>query len=321
MKGPDLQRGRDARGSLAGRRQAFIVGAPRCGTTALAKALDRHDGIRLAKPKEPHFFTRSDLDWSRVDPARDFVEVHFPAAEGDASVEVLVDGSVSYLYSREALDRILDLTVEPRFIAMVRNPIDMIHSFHARLVYLLDEDEPDFWRAWDLQASRREGRSLPRRCRAPHLLLYEDVARLGLHLERLFEQVGRERCHVIVFDDLRADGRASYRAVLRFLGLEDDGRIAIRTTNESRGFRSRWLQQFLANPPRPVARLIESRAGWSPRTMGLVRPVRRRIKRMNTFRQKRPPLTPEGRERLRSVFAEDIARLEKLLQRDFSHWR
>lgn len=306
-------------GRLSDRRHAFLVGAPRCGTTALAKALDRHARIRLAKPKEPHFFVRSDLDWSRVDLETDFFGVHFPREEA-AQAEVLVDGSVSYLYSAEALERICDRLPEARFIAMVRNPIDMIHSYHARLVYLLDEDETDFWRAWDLQDRRSQGLDLPRRCRAPHLLQYREIGLLGLHLERLFEQVGRERCHVIVFDDLCADGRKTFRDAAHFLGVEDDERIEVRARNESRGFKSRWLQQFIANPPALVARFIQSQAGWNPKTMAFVRPLRRRIKKRNTFKQERRSLPDDERLRLRAVFAEDIARLEKLLQRDFSHW-
>jgi hypothetical protein len=33
----------------------FIVGAPRCGTTALSKALGGHPRIAFSKPKETHF--------------------------------------------------------------------------------------------------------------------------------------------------------------------------------------------------------------------------------------------------------------------------
>ena len=34
----------------------FIVGAPKCGTTALAKLLNDHSEVEFSKEKEPHFF-------------------------------------------------------------------------------------------------------------------------------------------------------------------------------------------------------------------------------------------------------------------------
>jgi hypothetical protein len=36
----------------------FIVGAPRCGTTALYTFLKQHPDIFMADDKEPHFFGR-----------------------------------------------------------------------------------------------------------------------------------------------------------------------------------------------------------------------------------------------------------------------
>jgi Sulfotransferase family len=43
----------------------FIVGAPKCGTTALYTWLDQHPGVFISKPKEPDWFGR---DIERVRP-------------------------------------------------------------------------------------------------------------------------------------------------------------------------------------------------------------------------------------------------------------
>jgi hypothetical protein len=34
----------------------FIVGAPKCGTTAMAHYLSEHPDIFMSSPKEPHYF-------------------------------------------------------------------------------------------------------------------------------------------------------------------------------------------------------------------------------------------------------------------------
>ena len=36
----------------------FIIGAPKCGTTALATYLAEHPNIQLSDPKEPHYFCK-----------------------------------------------------------------------------------------------------------------------------------------------------------------------------------------------------------------------------------------------------------------------
>jgi hypothetical protein len=36
----------------------FVVGAPRCGSTAFCRYLAKHPAICFSRPKEPHYFTR-----------------------------------------------------------------------------------------------------------------------------------------------------------------------------------------------------------------------------------------------------------------------
>ena len=40
---------------------AFIVGAPRCGTTTIASWLQQHPDVCFSAVKEPHYFARHDL--------------------------------------------------------------------------------------------------------------------------------------------------------------------------------------------------------------------------------------------------------------------
>ena len=61
------------------------------------------------------------------------------------------EGSVTYLYFPHVIDRILELNPIARFIVMLRNPMQMVPSFHARMLYLLEEDTEDFAEAWRLQ--------------------------------------------------------------------------------------------------------------------------------------------------------------------------
>lgn len=218
----------------------FIVGAPRCGTTAISKGLAKHPQICFAKPKETYYFVRELGMADRRFSEEKFIERYFPHRT-EAHTE-LGEGSVSAVYSEDAISRILDFDPDAKFIVTVRNPVDMVYSYHGRMVFLLDEDERDFKRAWRSQDERAAGRALPKRCRDPRLLQYSDVATLSPHIERLFESVGRERCAVVVFEDFIQDPVAVYRYLCDFLQVADDGRTKFKRRNDHRQFNSRFLQ-------------------------------------------------------------------------------
>jgi hypothetical protein len=194
----------------------------------------------------------------------------------------------------------------------------MVPSYHARMVYTLDEDVTDFVEAWSLQERRAAGDDLPKRCRDPRLLQYGEVGRLGRHVERLFDIAGRERCLVILFDDLVKSPAAELRRVLDFVAVGSEEKVNVRVEREARSFKSLWLQQFVMNPPPWVMRLV---AYGGTRTIGPLRSVRKRIHSINTERRQREALPEPTRAMLRAYFASDVARLSNLLQRDLRHWR
>src|SRR5688572_22560028 len=127
-----------------------IVGAPRCGTTSLARYLSSHPSICFSTPKEPHFFSRHDLAEASAEEALDlirsqYLERFFPGRQADV---VLAEGSVSYLYAPERMLPILKMWPAAKFIVAVRNPLEMLPSLHRRHLYNGDETVRDFARAW-----------------------------------------------------------------------------------------------------------------------------------------------------------------------------
>ena len=236
--------------------------------------------------------------------------------------QVLGEGSVSHLYDPRAIRRIIDFDPRATLVVGLRNPLDMLPSYHARLLYTMDEDVADFEKAWRLQDRRLKGQAMPSRCREPRLLQYGEVGRLGHHLRRLLEVAGRERCFLILYDDFAADALRVYRELIAFAGLPDDGRTTLERKNESRSYRRAWLQPLVMNPPAPIARLaglfVEGGNTW---LRDLVRPLRRRLKKANTKRAaSRPGLSPDLRREMADYFRQDVGELSRLLGRDLSHW-
>jgi hypothetical protein len=314
-------------------RFACVVGAPRCGTTTLARLLENHPEIAFSSVKEPHFFSLHDLDGLNDAELREtvagaYLARYFPGLDDNAA-QVMAEGSVSYLYAPERLLPLLRLWPGAKFIIAVRDPFEVIPSLHQRLLYQGDETVADLEAAWRLIEERRKGRSVPRSCVDARQLFYDEVAQFGKHVGRFFEVVGRERCHVILFDDLKADPARAYEKLLQFLDLPPAPLPERQCHRERHGFRIGWLQRLLKRPPVATSIL----AGEKFRNRVIAKPhrepsrasakflaLRKALLRWN--RAPAPPtrLSPALASEIRDRLRDDIQVLSKLLGRDLGHW-
>ena len=308
----------------------FIVGAPRCGTTTLSRFLKDHPAVRFPALKEPHFFTQHDLGAlpdrelkQRVE--RDYLRRFFRA---DRHRPIGVDGSVSYLYSPERLEPVLRLWPECRFVVSVRDPLTMLPSLHRRLIYVGQETMPDFADAWAAVADRAEGRKVPRACQDPRLLRYDEAARFGTYVERLFNAVGRERCLVLVFDDLVANPAGQYRRLMDFVELEPQPGVDLSPNREGQSVRFRWLQRVLKQPPGPIKERLgseffrkhHSRDADGNSAFETLMALRRRLLRWNRMSVPVNPLPMALQREIAGHFKGEVEHLGELIGRDLSHW-
>ena len=298
----------------------FLVGAPRCGTTALSRYLADNPQVCFSRPKEPHYFALLAPDSSLDDLETAYLSRHF--AHHHAGHRAIGEGSVSYLYSPHAIERILAVNPDARFIAMLRNPLEMLPSYHLRMLFILCEDVEDFAAAWRLQDARARGGHVPRHCIDARLLLYREVARYGVQIERLYRVAGRERCHVVVFDDLARDPAAVYREVLKFIGVDDDGRTMFKRRFPSRIYRYRWLQELLYSVRSRRAHAVDTlqRTARVKKGPGRRKSLVKRLARWNRIERRPAPLDAEMTATLRAALADDVATLSDLLGRDLRHW-
>lgn len=301
----------------------FIVGAPRCGTSALSRYLKQHPQICFSRPKEPHYFSNVSPECSSSEVETEYLRSFFPHYQ--EGYKAIGEGSVSYLYSLEAIDLILKFNPDARFIAMVRNPIDMLPSYHQRLVYVRHEDVEDFGKAWSLQEMRARGDRIPKLCCEPSILQYAQVGRLGHHVENLYRKAGEEKCLVIVFDDFVTETEAVYKDVVEFIGVDFAGPRNFKHKRESKMYKNGFLQRFLYNPPKGAEILIKwyehSRRKQKSEKKSRLRRLRKRLLSVNSVKGKPPPLNGEIRSVLRETFSSDIKWLEEILGRNLSHWR
>lgn len=294
----------------------FIIGAPKCGTTALSDYLRGHPQVFMSIPKEPHYFAFDLPTLRRL--GRPTLEAYlalFNAAED--TYLAAGEASVWYLYSRDALPEIARTLPSARFIAMVRNPIEMVHALHGQMLWSMREDEPDFERAWRLQDERRAGRGMPRRAIDAAIYQYREVGLLGAQLERAMGLVPKGSLKVIIYDDFVASPVSVYESVVSFLGLPPDERRDFDRMNASKTQRNRIVGRFAMQPPGEIVQAAMA----IKRAMGIERlGVLSRLKAWNARPVERAPLSPAFRRELAEYFAPDVKRLGALLGRDLGHW-
>lgn len=296
----------------------FIVGAPKCGTSAFAEEyLNTHPGIFMSSLKEPHFFNTDHPNHRITREWGDYLQLFADARPGQ---RWLGEGSVWYLYSQAAIPAIHTFNPQARLIVFLRNPVEMVHSLHAQLIHSTDEDVFDFDKAWALQDARRQGRNLPRNCRTPEHLQYRDVCSLGAQLERLYRTFPREQVKLVFLDDVKVDVRQVYLDVLEFLGLPDDGRQVFPVVNANKHRRFFWLAERLKNPTPMMRKVWKVGKRLLGRHEGIAHMMLVKADNLTTRVAPRTHISAATRRMLEATFADDIALLERLSGRDLSHW-
>jgi hypothetical protein len=295
----------------------FLAGAPRCGTTALARALSEHKDVCFSVPKETHFFALlpAALDTELL--KREFVEKFFDPAQLDR--KALGEASVSYLYSPTAIRAIDQVFPDSRFLIIIRNPLEMLPSYHAKMLFMMEENEPDFETAWRLQDSRASGFKIPRRCRDPRMLQYREIGRLGFHVANLFSIVQRSRVKVIRYEDFARAPIAVYREVVGFLGLDDDDRSSIPRINGTKSYRSALLHELTTRPPgvRVSVKLARMKARDDPPLF--IRALRV-LRKANVKTTQWRPLSAAMRDEIVETLRDDVLLLSSLVGRDLRDW-
>jgi hypothetical protein len=308
----------DAAESATARRvpDFFIVGHEKCGTTALYRILRSHPQIYMPELKEPRFFTRDpDSPQDGAGPLPRTLDAYLALFAAAGAEQLAGEASPQYIRTPRAAARIAAVQPDARAIAILREPVSFLRSFHLACVREGLETQRDLGKALALEDERREGRKIPRGCRAPGRLLYSEHVRYAEQLSRFDRELSPERVHVIVYDDLRRENERAARAALSFLGVDetlpiDVSNSAGRARKAVRGGRAHRLVLALRRARRArggspgVLRGIDLAPAWLE---GLTRRL---------LYAPPPPLDAELARQLRGRFRGEVAALGDRLGRD-----
>ena len=194
----------------------FIVGQPKCGTTALYEMLKRHPQIYMPSVKEPEYFAD---ELATEPPPIDLPTTmdHYLSLFADATPKQLIgEASALYLWSHTAARNIARIRPDARIIAIIREPASFLLSLHLYHVKIRIETEKDLRQALILEDERKHGRQLPTGGFWRTLLIYSEHMKYLDQLHRYQDAFPASQLLVLLYDDFRANNQASIRTILNF---------------------------------------------------------------------------------------------------------
>ena len=291
----------------------FIVGGPKCGTTAMVEYLRTHPDIFISEPKEPNYFSDNLPETKYVDSLSEYLNLFKKAT----NFKIKGDASVFSMFSKVAIKNIYKSNSKAKLLIMLRNPIKMVPSYHLQIQYTLEEDVEDLCVVLGLERERELGNKIPKNSKCSKLLRYSEIAKYGEQLENVYKYFPKNQVKVILFDEFIKSNRNTYREVLNFLDIEDDGRRDFPKINEAKKAKSIFISKIVNRPPKfaKVLAKIARRILNKPR-LGLLSA----LDCANREVTEKKHITIKEKNMLLEIYTKDIKKTEEILNQDLSSW-
>ncbi|WP_319518091.1 sulfotransferase domain-containing protein [uncultured Martelella sp.] len=250
----------------------FIIGAPKCGTTALAKNLDNNPSIVISNPKEPHYFTTDFIDYKK---AKDLEEYHSSCFPAEKHSDVIWgDASIWTMYSEEGLNNIKKYNPDARIVIMLRNPAKAAFSLHQQMIFQKKEPVRSFRDAW-LRSDERFKRNIDTNNNIDSKLIsYKHAFSFRSQLKRVYEIFPSEQIFIGTQEDYIRDGVLYINRVEAFLGARIFKHAMNAKTNETFYMNNKFVMDLLRHPV-TVKVAVGAKRVLGIKSWGLGRPAAR----------------------------------------------
>jgi hypothetical protein len=298
----------------------LVIGAAKCGTSAMYAILDEHPDIFMSPIKEPHYFAFAGMDnpgleapdgrpltinEKAVTNKNKYLKLYSKAegatARGECSVSTM-------FFADRSIPAIKEFNPDMKIIAILRNPVDRAYSSfnHARRWGI--EREVDFMKAMEVEDKSSTDAY-------PLLLRYKALSYYSKQLIPFYEEFGKSNIHVVIYDDYKDNPGKVIEAIFSFLGVDSGFKPTLSTERNVSVVpdENRALHRLLVNRG-PIKKLIHWLLPWQMRR-GIAYKIKRKL-----FK-KPDKLSPEYREKLTALFKDEINELEELLSIDLSFWK
>ncbi len=278
------------------------IGAAKAGTTWLGRMLGEHPQLCMSEPKEVHYFNEKllfrtafrkpnfhkGLEWFK----KYFRHCSIASIKGEITPRYIVDPI--------AAERIKQHNADIKIFICLRNPVDRIYSqYHFAKSFIGNENR-------SMEKAIRE---------EPE---YLDMSTYYKHIQTWLHHFPIDQFFFIWFEDIQQRPEELLRDIYAFLGVDPffkPGNM-YQKSNEARKSRFRGLQSVTR-----VFIYFMVSIGMS----GVIRKLKEGglrdfIHRANSKPVEKTPMPPDVKEYIIDHVSDDVQQLEKLLNKDLSHW-
>lgn len=272
----------------------LIGGAPKAGTTALYNYLRQHPEICMSEPKETFFFTD---EYHR---GAEWLAQHFEHCTEEKTVG---EASTTTLYEPTAPKRIQDTLGEPKFIFLLRDPVERAYSEYLFFVHKgRIPSNISFADVVFRNESEHADRILKMGC-------YERF------LNRFEKAFGRDKIQIVIHADFRNAPERILKEVFGFLGVDETIRPeALGDHNVTQAPAFPMVYYWVRRCWHAVRDTVETNFPNATETA-------RKAVRGALFSEEKPSMGEEVQAYLREFYEGPNSRLEKRLGHKLTQWK
>lgn len=232
----------------------LIIGAQKCGTSALRRNLEAHEAIAMATG-EVHFFNRP-VNWRK---GFDWYLDHFTHPD-----KLQGEKTPDYLDNPASARRIAEHLPGAKLIVLLRDPVTRAYSHWNHMMQRIEDTSR---RGWE-KVSFEDAIDRASRGDEPFARLL-DKGRYVDHLDTYAREFPREQVFIGIQERFLQDGTRELARVFRFLGVEplpiEPAKVHVRTydTPINPAIRQQLLEFFAPYNRRLFEWLGEGIAEWS----------------------------------------------------------
>lgn len=297
----------------------FVPGAGKSGTSSLHAYLGLHPNIAMSKEKEPSFFT----DTKGITKRKAY---YLDLFKSNKKVLYRGESSTGYMSSPAATKNIKAYVTQPKFIFILRNPIDRAFS-HFRWMTSLGYEKQGFKEAINSDISGTKHAKTSVAFGSKH---YYQEGLYAKWISKYVNAFGKQNIHVITSERLRETPLHTLNSCFHFLGIDalsDLQPINLNPTSGRKASRRYRLTNYLLFGKH----LVSIKRAYSAILPGRIRIfIRQKMSALqkhtintdfhNDDKEMYPVLSQSQRDWLKDLYAEEVKKLKGMTGNEYQKW-
>ena len=287
----------------------FIPGAAKSGTTSLHALLNLHPDVCMSSTKEPVYWNNAYYkDLSKVS--------RYNALFKNKNAKIIGESTTSYMYFPEFISRVKeDFNIVPKFIFILRNPIDRCYS-HFWYLKGRGQEKRDFKTCLtnDSQRDFATYGYLPN--------YYYHFGRYAFWLQKFHDKFEAKNIKIITLEQLKTDPLKTINNCFSFLGLSELDSITKAVSNKTKKLKRPKLYHL-------IKKILAGKYSITKVTKYIL-PKKQRERFKNKLKSSKyindgellnyPNLSFNDRKWIKSFYKDDVAQLKQLTGLSFEEW-